>query len=189
MIAIDHSQEHAVSVRGLEGHFANHHHVAHPDAAALYNVRLALDLQVDAMLLTLAASARHLDVDVPWQRWLVEDLELARVLTGALVDSGVEPSPSLGTTTSGLSTHPLDNLVARYQSMAEALGQALARPSTGQDWRAAATHALHRCRTRIDELHANRSALMERRAAERLAASGAVDRHRRDAYLPGELLG
>lgn len=189
MVAIDHTQEHAVSVRGLEGHFANHHHIAHPDDAALYNVRLALELQVDSMLLTLAASARHLDDDVPWQRWLVEDLDLARVLTATLVDSGIEPSPSLGTTTSGLSNHPLDNLVARYQSMAEALEQALARPSTGQEWRAPVSHALGCCRTRIDELHANRAAVMQRRAAERLAANGTADPHRRSSYLPGELLG
>jgi hypothetical protein len=152
-----------------------------PDGSDLHMLRLALDLQLDAMLLTLGASAQaesRTDGDqVPWRRWLVEDLDLARALAGVLLEGDAAPVPGLGGGfVNGSVTASLDNLVARYSSMEQLLTGVLERRATGQHWRGAATEALYRCRSRLDELH----------------------RHRRDviagqpapvAFLPGELLG
>ena len=72
------------------------------DASDLHMIRLALDLQLDAMLLTLGAAA-HAESrgsdgseDVPWRRWLGEDLELARTLAAALVEGDAAPVPGMG---------------------------------------------------------------------------------------------
>src|SRR5512143_2204062 len=72
------------------------------DCSDLHLLRLALDLQLDAMLLALGAAA-HADsrgdderLDVPWRRWLAEDLELARTLAAALVEGEAAPVPGLG---------------------------------------------------------------------------------------------
>jgi hypothetical protein len=189
MTAIDHTQLHALSVSGLDQDFARRY-TAHPDHAELHQLRLALDLQIDSMLLALGAAARDHSNHVPWQRWLIEDLELARVLTAALVESEVEPTPALGGATSGMAHNALDNLVARYSSMEELLHAAVRRPHTGQSWRSAAAHALIRCRTRLEELHLHRAAAHEREAALRQASSeSAIDPHHRDVFFPGELLG
>ena len=189
MTAIDHTQLHALSVSGLERDF-HRRYTAHPDHAELHQLRLALDLQVDSMLLALGAAARDHTDHVPWQRWLIEDLELAQVLTAALVESQVEPTPALGGATSGMARDSLDNLVARYASMEELLHAAVRRPHTGQSWRAAASHALIRCRTRLEELHLHRAAIHERAAAVRQAgAESSTDPSQRAAFFPGELLG
>jgi hypothetical protein len=188
MVAIDHTQVHAVSVRDLAPDFARRR-TSHPGHAELHRLRLALDLQIDSMLLTLGAAARDPDSHVPWQRWLAEDLELAQELTASLVISQMETSPSLGAATSGLVRDPLDNLVARYTSMEEVLRGLLARPNTGQEWRTTARNAQIRCRTRIQELHVHRAAAAERAAAVRSAGEETLDLHRRESFLPGELLG
>lgn len=151
----------------------------------LHLLRLALDLQLDAMLLTLGASA-HADARagdepgfVPWRRWLVEDLELARTLTAAILDGESGPAPGLG---GGGGVAALDvrtsleNLVARYTSMESLLVDVLARPQAGQSLRAAASEALGRCRARLGELHDHRR--------EAISASAG-----RTSFIPGELLG
>jgi hypothetical protein len=151
------------------------------DQGDLHMLRLALDLQLDAMLLALGASAqpegRENGQPVPWKRWLVEDLDLARALTSALLEGDAAPVPGLGGgILAGSVETSLDNLVARYTSMENLLSGVLDRPATGQHWRAAAAEALHRCRGRLEELHRHRR--------DTIATAPA-----RVSFLPGELLG
>jgi len=149
----------------------------------LHLLRLALDLQLDAMLLTLGAAA-HADTRgdgpgraVPWRRWLGEDLELARTLAAALLEGESAPVPGLGGGFANARVETsLENLVARYVSMENLLGGLLERPADGQPWRPAAVEALQRCRHRLVELHAHRR--------EVIAASAVPS-----GFLPGELLG
>jgi len=152
-------------------------------AGDLHMLRLALDLQLDAMLLTLGAVAhaesRGADgtEDVPWRRWLAEDLELARTLAVALVEGETAPVPGLGGGFAAADRQKsLENLVARYTSMEKLLGGVLDRPHRGEAWRVAAGEALARCRARLEELHEHRK--------EAIAATAA-----RTEFLPGELLG
>jgi hypothetical protein len=148
-------------------------------------LRLALDLQLDAMLLTLGAAAhaesgvdlvhrgddraRGDDVargDVPWRRWLVEDLELARMLAAVLLEWETAPVPGFGGGFAPTTVETsLENLVARYSSMETLLSGLLDRAHCGQAWRAAATESLSRCRARLDELHRHRRAVITERAA------------------------
>jgi hypothetical protein len=153
------------------------------DHGDLHLMRLALDLQLDALLLTLGASAHaesrgEAESLTPWRRWLVEDLELATTLAAALVDGESAPLPGLGGGLAHSSLESsLENLTARYESMENLLVGLLDRPAAGQTWRGAAGEALQRCRARLEEIH----------------------RHRRDAIasvallrtssLPGEWLG
>ena len=156
---------------------------ARPDPGELHMLRLALDLQLDAMLLTLGAAA-HAETKgepgedaVPWRRWLVEDLDLARALAATLLEGEAAPVTGLGGGfANGKIDTSLDNLVARYESMENLLISALERPASGQHWRGAATEALHRCRARLTELHHHR----------RLVIASASHHH---TFLPGELLG
>lgn len=155
-----------------------------PDPGDLHLLRLALDLQLDAMLLTLGAAA-HADgrgetsVTVPWQRWLEEDLELALTLAAVLVDAEGAPLPVLG----GGYAHnevdtSLENLSARYESMENLLTDVLDGPSAGQSWRGPAGETLARCRARIVELHRHRREAIRSTAAEPSTP-----------FLPGEWLG
>lgn len=153
------------------------------DPSDLHMLRLTLDLQLDAMLLTLGAAAHaetkgELDEDaVPWRRWLIEDLDLARALAATLLEGEAAPITGLGGGFAGGEiTTSLDNLAARFESMEQLLVGALARPAIGQHWRGAATEALHRCRGRLSELHHHR----------RLVIATASHHH---TFLPGELLG
>jgi hypothetical protein len=153
------------------------------DHSDLHMLRLALDLQLDAMMLTLGSAAQAenrgelRDDGVPWQRWLVEDLELARALAGALLEGDAAPVPGLGVGFASSSvSSALDKLAARYESMENLLSGVLDAPSRNQAWRPAASEALHRCRARLDELHRHRRDVI---------ASSAT----RTTFLPGELLG
>jgi hypothetical protein len=153
------------------------------DDSELHVMRLALDLQLDALLLTLGASAHAVsrgesDELTPWRRWLVEDLDLARGLATALVDGDTVPVGGVG----GMLSHgslesSLENLTARYQSMEKLLVGLLDRPAAGQPWRTSAADALLRCRARLEELHGHRR--------EAIAATAAAD----TTSLPGLWLG
>lgn len=153
------------------------------DHGDLHILRLALDLQLDAMLLTLGASAHaesrgEPEGPTPWRRWLVEDLELATALATALVDGDSAPVPGLGGGLAHTSIESsLDTLAARYESMENLLVGILERPASGQPWRNAAGEALHRCRNRLAELHRHR-----RNAISAVAVSSVPS-------LPGEWLG
>lgn len=152
------------------------------DQGDLHLLRLTLDLQLDAMLLTLGASAHaesrgEPDGRVPWRRWLNEDLELATALAAALVDGESAPVPGLGGGLAHASVESsLDTLAARYESMENLLLSVLDGSGQGQ-WRYAASEALHRCRTRLAELHRHRR--------EAIAAASALSVQ----SLPGEWLG
>lgn len=150
-----------------------------PDASDLHLLRLALELQVDAMLLTIGAAARAFDEEqVPWRRWAVEDLDASRLLAQTLVAHEAEPPAALGGGgVGGAPDQTLDDLIARYSSMDDLLSGVLDRPYAGQAWRPVAREALARCRSRLDELHRHRGT-----AAVRRGDPG-------QRYLPGELLG
>jgi hypothetical protein len=153
------------------------------DRGDLRLLRLALDLQLDAILLTLGAAA-HAETRgasshrTPWRRWLVEDLDLARSLATALVDGDGPPVPGLGDSLShaGIGAS-LDNLATRFENMENLLAGALDRPSSGQPRRGVVGEALQRCRTRLSELRRHR-----RQEIAVAAAASAPS-------LPGEWLG
>jgi hypothetical protein len=149
-----------------------------PDEADLHVLRLALDLQVDAMLLTLGAAARApSDEPVPWRRWVVEDLDAARLLARSIIDESADPPAALGTGVVGAPPDDaLDNLIARYSAMDDLLESVLLRPYAAQPWRPAAHEARTRCRARLEELHRHRGVRVVQTASQR-------------PYLPGELLG
>jgi len=114
---------------------------------------------------------------VPWRRWLMEDLELARTLAVALVVGEAAPAHGIGGGFPGPGREKsLDNLVARYTSMEKLLAGVLERPPHGEPWRATVQEAQARCRGRLAELHEHRK--------EIIAAAAA-----RTEFLPGELLG
>ncbi len=190
MTATDHTRAHALSVTWFDEQASLH--CGRAPRPELHHLRLALDIQVEAMLLTLTATARDETGLVPWQRWLLEDLESARQLTAALVAADVEPSPALAGSTLGGGTDTaelLDTMVAQYTSMNDLLCEALAHPDDGQSWRRVATHVRARCRSRIEELHAQRSAALQRAALatdleRELRTSSGVG-----STVPGEMLG
>ncbi|WP_088313327.1 hypothetical protein [Kineosporia sp. R_H_3] len=150
-----------------------------PDATDLHLLRLALELQVDALLLTIGAAARAADAEqVPWRRWAVEDLDAARMLAQTLLAHDTAPPATLGRGGVGVGADDaLADLVARYSSMDGLLGSVLERPYAGQAWRPVARETRARCRARLEELHRHRGSTYRRQA----------DGDRR--YLPGELLG
>jgi hypothetical protein len=156
---------------------------ARPDRGDIHRLRLALDLQLDALLLTLGASAYaesrgEPEARTPWRRWLVEDLELARNLAAALLEGDGAPVPGLGGGLAhGSVESSLENLTARFESMENLLVGLLDRPGVGQAWRPPAGEALQRCRTRLGELHQHRRAAISAVAALRAPS------------LPGEWLG
>jgi hypothetical protein len=153
------------------------------DDGDLHLLRLALDLQLDALLLTLGASAHaesrgDPESRTPWRRWLVEDLDLARTLAMALVEGEGSPVPGLGGGLAhGSVQSSLENLSARYESMENLLVGLLDRPAVGQAWRIPAGEALQRCRARLAELRRHRR--------EAIAAVALLQ----TPSLPGEWLG
>jgi hypothetical protein len=171
-------------------------------------LRLSLDLQLDAMLLVLGASAVGRPEDaMPWRRWLEEDVDLAWELTttALAVHGGLPPSlgPDLATADPRRLT---EDLLARYTSMCSLLEDLLAREAgrsedasvdvrdpdgTGPVWHEHIRAALGRYQTRVDELRAHQSALARGsgRPVERPSAPASVARPPTRAYLPGELLG
>ncbi len=183
MPVTDHSHQHALSVAGMPDLARTTS--GQPGHAEMHELRLALELQIDALLLALTASARDRSGLIPWQRWLAEDLDLAHQLAVTLARSEVDLPSILGGTGSGLASDPLETLHARYLTLADMLDLLLRRPHTGQEWRPAAGHALIRCRTRLDEIGFHLDARLPgaRRSLEE------PETPRRESYLPGELLG
>lgn len=129
-----------------------------PEHSAIHLLRLVLDLQLDAMLLTLGASAYaesrgEPEHRTPWKRWLVEDLDLARALATTLVDGDGAPVTGLGGSLAHVNLDvSLANLTARFENMDNLLVGVLDRPSAGEPWWGIAGEALHRCRARLAEL-------------------------------------
>lgn len=169
-------------------------------------LRLSLDLQLDAMLLVLGASAVGRPEDaMPWRRWLEEDVDLAwELTTTALAVQGGLPT-SLGPDLASAEPAQLtEDLLARYTSMCSLLEDLLAREANravidvtaaesgtgGPAWHDHIRAALVRYQARVAELRAHQSVLS--RGAVRTAdesapkASPQAGSHH---YLPGELLG
>lgn len=169
-------------------------------------LRLSLDLQLDAMLLVLGASAVGRPEDsMPWRRWLGEDVDLAwELTTTALAVHGGLPS-TLGPDLASADPRQLtEDLLARYTSMCSLLEDLLARDSARSDatdaagngpaWHEHIKAALVRYQARVAELRAHQVALSRGTGVPAPSSSGqepgiAVSRGPSRAYLPGELLG
>ncbi|MFN8076835.1 MAG: hypothetical protein U0Q15_15650 [Kineosporiaceae bacterium] len=88
-----------------------------------YLLRLSLDLQLDALLLVLGASASGQDGSgIPWRRWLDEDVELAWELTATARTAHAALPATLGTALSEDDAEGVNaDLLARYESMCRLL--------------------------------------------------------------------
>lgn len=175
--------------------------IEQPAGRDTHLLRLSLDLQLDAMLLVLGASAAGRPEDaMPWRRWLDEDVDLAWDLTTtALAVQGALP-PALGPDLATADPVTLtEDLLARYTSMCALLEDLLAREGTrrkpaggdaGPGWHDHVRPALVRYQGRVAELQSH-LATLRREGADRLrTGSDEVTRgDTRHAYLPGELLG
>jgi hypothetical protein len=103
--------------------------------AEAHLIRLCLDLQLDAMLLTLGAAATGEASDrestgtrqsPPWRRWVLEDVELARELANDVLAGGASLPATLGSDLDqAVPAAAVDNLVARYESMTALLADIL----------------------------------------------------------------
>lgn len=143
-------------------------------------LRLCLDLQLDALLLTLGALAVDPGPDgggggaIPWRRWITEDVDLAcRLAADALAGNAALP-PTLGSDLAhAMPVTTIDDLVARYTSMRGLLAD-LAHHGDGID------EIRGRCEARLAELHEHK-----------LVATPptGIDLRAEQRFLPGELLG
>jgi hypothetical protein len=168
-------------------------------------LRLCLDLQLDALLLSLGAaasqqvsqggSARTQPGSPPWRRWVEEDVDLATTLAAdALAGRATLPSTLGNDVDHQVPAIVIDNLAARYECMGDLLTDLLGRDASPQDdgWRPQVREALRRCRTRLVELHEYRLSGTPPRGllidvpGDSATASPLAPEHR---YLPGELLG
>jgi hypothetical protein len=147
----------------------------------LYMLKLTLELQVEALLLALGSSAvaarggRHDPgagghgapdasfvapaaaapaADLPWQKWLAEDLELAGALTRDCVADGVPLPSSMGLAGSGGPGGVVESLAARYSAMAAVVGEMLDRTDVRAHASAVArlVETRARCEERLDAL-------------------------------------
>ncbi len=167
------------------------------DDGEAHLVRLCLDLQLDALLLTLGAAAASPDGPAtgtgtgtdgaghaPWRRWVSEDLDLARSLAAGALASGAALPATLGSDLHrAVPATTIDNLEARYASMCSLLTDLVARVGTGHrgaDLRA----TLERCERRLEELQRFRLTATPPRGLD--LAGGPTGAR---GYLPGELLG
>jgi hypothetical protein len=157
--------------------------------ADAHMLRLCLDLQLDALLLTLGAAAAGRardgeDTDVPWRRWVGEDVDLAWTLASDALSGRAALPPTLGSDLDhAVPATTIDNLTARYEQMRALLIDLAAsaeREGTGEAWRPRLHDALDRCERRLAELREHRLLTTPPRGMPL-----APDRQ----YLPGELLG
>ena len=125
-------------------------------AAAAHLARLCLDLQLDALLLTLGAGAASEPgrEALPWRRWLTEDVTLAVELARTALAGGEDLPGRLGGRTDGEGQRVVEDLSAHYLAMHTMLldlagstfGSGLPGSRLGQ--------ALEHCRRRLQELDA-----------------------------------
>ena len=142
------------------------------DGTDAHLLRLCLDLQLDALLLTLGASAAQQAREradpadpaagvVPWRRWVAEDVDLAVTLACDATAGRAALPPTLGNDLAHqVPATVVDDLAARYASMRDLLTDLLHLDTAGQDdrWRPRVRDALHRCATRLVELREYRLA-------------------------------
>jgi hypothetical protein len=143
-------------------------------------LRLCLDLQLDALLLTLGALAVDPGPDggggIPWRRWISEDVDLACTLAADALAGNAALPPTLGSDLGhAVPVTAIDDLVARYSSMRGLLAD-LAR-SGGH---AGVDALMSRCDARLAELREHK-----------LVATPptGIDLRAEHHFLPGELLG
>lgn len=183
------------------------------DDRSSHLLRLALDLQLEALLITLAAAAAHDvhghdDADPDWRRWLTEDLALARELTATALEMDAALPAVLGPAGQPATPRMAVDLLARYESMTALLDDLADRweagPGPEPAWAGQARAARSRCAARMRELRAWLQAEGDARSirvgyptpahagavtpARDYARSSAVP-DRSLSYLPGELLG
>ena len=161
------------------------------EGSAAHLLRLCLDLQLDALLLTLGALA----VDgapedgpasatpasgIPWRRWIGEDVDLAcRLAAEALAGNAALP-PTLGSDLGhAVPVTTIDDLVARYSSMLGLLAD-LSRRSDGPGRPPGLDEAMARCEARLSELRGHKLV--------HTPPTG-IDLREQHQFLPGELLG
>jgi hypothetical protein len=165
------------------------------EESAAHLLRLCLDLQLDAMLLTLGALATDPAGDgattsvsptvpvpgaIPWRRWITEDVDLACKLAREAMAGGAALPPTLGSDLAhAVPVTTIDDLVARYRSMIGLLGD-LSRRSEGTARPVGLDEAMNRCEARLAELRGHR--LVE-------TPPTGMDLRGEQHFLPGELLG
>jgi hypothetical protein len=163
----------------------------------MHLLRLSLDLQLDAMLLVLGASAAGTpDAGIPWRRWLDEDVELAWELTTTAFAVRAALPPTLGADVARSDPDTLaEDLIARYESMRGLLADLVGRDSgEAPAWHAHIRNALRRCEERVDVLrdrkHGRWASVTTREPAQ-VDSARVPSRHAHEGkvYLPGELLG
>jgi hypothetical protein len=163
------------------------------EGSAAHLLRLCLDLQLDALLLTLGALAVDTTPEdrpasdptaggsaIPWRRWIGEDVDLACQLAAAALAGNAALPPTLGSDLShAVPVSTIDDLVARYTSMLGLLGD-LSRRSDGPARPHALDEAMARCEARLSELRGHK-----------LVNTPPTGIHLRaeHQFLPGELLG
>lgn len=136
----------------------------------LYMLKLTLELQLEALLLALGSSAvaarsGHPDgtqqpdgtaraADLPWEKWLAEDLELACALTRDCVEDGVALPSSMGIVGASTSGGVVESLAARYSAMAAVVTEMLERTDVHEHPMAVArlVETRSRCEERLDAL-------------------------------------
>ena len=163
------------------------------EGSAAHLLRLCLDLQLDALLLTLGALAVDTAPEdapasatpasasgIPWRRWIGEDVDLAcRLAAEALAGNAALP-PTLGSDLShAVPVTTIDDLVARYSSMLGLLAD-LSRRSDGPGRPPALDEAMARCEARLSELRGHKLV--------HTPPTG-IDLREQHQFLPGELLG
>lgn len=161
------------------------------DVSDLHVLRLCLDLQLDALLLTVgAASSQANEAGPPWRRWVNEDIHLACSLAEQAHTGGAGPPSGLGSDLDRAAPHTTENgLHARYTSMVALLSGLISRPRTpdvGQDHRPRqGTHAM----VGALEHYQERLAELATRPWRPQPGPDAGRPRSEASYLPGELLG
>jgi hypothetical protein len=165
------------------------------EESSAHLLRLCLDLQLDALLLTLGALAADRAGDgvtssasttapvpgaIPWRRWIADDVDLACQLAREAMAGGAALPPTLGSDLGhAVPVTTIDDLVARYTSMLGLLGD-LSRRSEGSARPPGLDEAMSRCEARLSELRGHR--LVE-------TPPTGIDLREEQHFLPGELLG
>jgi hypothetical protein len=163
------------------------------EGSAAHLLRLCLDLQLDALLLTLGALAVDTAPEdgpasdtsvsasgIPWRRWIGEDVDLACQLAAEALAGNAALPPMLGSDLShAMPVSTIDDLVARYSSMLGLLAD-LSRRSDGATRPPGLDEAMARCEARLSELRGHKLV--------HTPPTG-IDLRTDHRFLPGELLG
>lgn len=156
-----------------------------------YRLRLCLDLQLHALLLTIGAAAADNaapgapsrdsgpDAPSPWLRWIAQDVDQTCAIATATLNGGAAlPTPLGSDLHRSVPATTVDSLLALYRSMSAQLAHLTSARSTWQDQ---VYQALERCQFRVAELESYRLAT----DPPRRISLPQAEHH----FLPGELLG